>query len=139
MTPPSLRLQQGHHLHLTLHDIDEPADGFIAPEAHHIESLVAFARAWPQDSPLLIHCFAGISRSTAAAFTAMCALNGDGDEHRLAQELRAQSPQATPNRRMVALADDLLNRRGRMVDSVAAIGRGEEAMEGRIFGWRLGQ
>jgi predicted protein tyrosine phosphatase len=68
----------------------------------------------------------------------MCALAGDGSEERLARELRSHSPQATPNRRIVALADDLLARRGRMVDAVAAIGRGEDAMEGRIFGWRVG-
>ena len=138
MTPPTLPVRPGHHLRLTLHDIDEPAEGFVAPEAHHVEALVGFAGQWPREAALLIHCFAGISRSTAAAYTVMCALAGEGEEARLAAELRAHSPQATPNRRIVALADDLLARRGRMVDAVAAIGRGEDAMEGRIFGWRIG-
>jgi predicted protein tyrosine phosphatase len=138
MTPPTLPVAQGRHLRLTLHDIETPAEGFVAPEAHHVEALIAFADQWAREQPLLIHCFAGISRSTAAAYTVMCALAGDGSEERLARELRSHSPQATPNRRIVALADDLLARRGRMMDAVAAIGRGEDAMEGRIFGWRIG-
>ncbi|MFO1088351.1 MAG: protein tyrosine phosphatase [Hyphomicrobiales bacterium] len=136
MTPPTLKVGAGRHLHLTMHDIDAPADGFLAPEAHHMETLIAFVEGWQPDAPLLVHCFAGISRSTAAAYTAMCLLSEPGEEQALAAELRAQSPQATPNRRMVALADDLLGRQGRMVDAISAIGRGEEAMEGRIFSWR---
>jgi predicted protein tyrosine phosphatase len=138
MTPPTLPVGQDRHLRLTLHDIETPAEGFVAPQAHHVEALVAFAGQWRREQPLLIHCFAGISRSTAAAYTVMCALAGDGSEDRLARELRTHSPQATPNRRIVALADDLLSRRGRMVDAIAAIGRGEDAMEGRIFGWTIG-
>jgi predicted protein tyrosine phosphatase len=138
MTPPTLPVGQDRHLRLTLHDIEAPAEGFVAPQAHHVEELINFAGAWGREQPLLIHCFAGISRSTAAAYTVMCALAGDGAEERLARELRTHSPQATPNRRIVALADDLLSRRGRMVDAIAAIGRGEDAMEGRIFGWAIG-
>jgi predicted protein tyrosine phosphatase len=51
----------------------------------------------------------------------------------IAVKLREASPTATPNRRLIAVADDLLGRRGRMVDAIAAIGRGAEAMEGVPF------
>ena len=54
---------------------------------------------------MLIHCWAGISRSTAAAYVALCALNPHADERTLANRLRSASPQASPNPRIVALAD----------------------------------
>ena len=82
---------------------------------------------------MLIHCWAGISRSTAAAYTALCMLRPDSDEEALARELRAASPSATPNRLIVSLADDILGRDGRMVKAIAGIGRGADAFEGTPF------
>ena len=125
------------HLKLTFHDIITPAEGFTAPAPEDVETLIRFLDGWTRDNPMLIHCWAGISRSTAAAFTAMCHYHPDKDELRLAQQLRTLSHVATPNRRMVAFADDILNRRGRMVDAVDAIGRGEDAYEGVIFQWTM--
>ena len=86
-----------------------------------------------RESPLVLHCWAGISRSTAAAYIAACALAPDRDEAALALVLREASPSATPNARFIALADDILGRQGRMVDAIRAIGRGAEAMEGTPF------
>lgn len=121
------------HLFIGVSDIVEPLEGHILPEAGHIEPLLAFVRAWERESPLVFHCWAGISRSTAAAYIAACALAPERDEAGIALALREVSPSATPNARFVALADDLLGRRGRMVDAIRAIGRGAEAMEGTPF------
>ena len=66
---------------------------------------------------LLIHCWAGISRSSAAAYAIACDRN-PGFERDIAIELRRRSPSATPNRLMVRLADDLLQRDGRMVEAI---------------------
>jgi predicted protein tyrosine phosphatase len=55
------------------------------------------------------------------------------DEYGIARRLRDASPYATPNPRLIALADDILGRRGRMVDAIASIGRGEMAIEGNPF------
>ncbi|WP_119389855.1 tyrosine phosphatase family protein [Taklimakanibacter lacteus] len=126
-----------NHLKLTFHDIISPADGFTAPMADHVETLITFLKARQGEDPMLIHCWAGISRSTASAFTAMCLYNPDLDEMKLAQQLRALSHVATPNRRIVAFADDIMGRQGRMVDAVDAIGRGEDAYEGVIFQWKV--
>ena len=134
---PELGLAQKNHLKLTFHDIIEPLEGMQAPMRDHVEKIIDFVEDWDQSGPLLIHCWAGISRSTASAFTAMCLLNPQEDEFELARELRTHSPVATPNRRMVGFADDLLGRRGRMVEAVEAIGRGTDAFEGTIFGWRV--
>ena len=73
---------------------------------------------------MVIHCYAGISRSTAAAFVAVCVLNPAGTEAAIARALRRASPTATPNIRIVALADDVLGRRGHMVEAITAIGQG---------------
>jgi predicted protein tyrosine phosphatase len=80
-----------------------------------------------------VHCYAGISRSTAAAYVIAAALQPERDESELARELRTRSPTATPNPLIVAHADKLLGREGRMVSAIRAIGRGKEAFEGTPF------
>jgi predicted protein tyrosine phosphatase len=47
--------------------------------------------------------------------------------------LRSASPTATPNARIVSLADRLLGRDGRMVAAIETIGRGVLATEGTPF------
>jgi predicted protein tyrosine phosphatase len=121
------------HLFIGVSDIVEPLEGHILAEARHMEQLITFVRGWNRESPIVIHCWAGISRSTAGAYIAACALAPERDEAEIARALRAASPMATPNRHFVALADDLLGRNGRMVDAIRAIGRGAEAMEGAPF------
>lgn len=59
--------------------------------------------------------------------------SGGGEEVALADALRSAAPFATPNRRLVALADAALDRQGRMVEAVAAIGRGAETSTGATF------
>jgi predicted protein tyrosine phosphatase len=124
---------QHRHLFIGMSDIVLPLDGHILPAPEHVDSLLTFVRAWDRESPLVFHCWAGISRSTAAAFITACALAPDRDEAEIARDLRAASPTATPNALLVSLADDMLGRRGRMRDAVQAIGRGQEAMEGAPF------
>lgn len=121
------------HLFLGVSDITEPLDGHVLPGEEHVTRLLAFVRRWERAQPLVVHCYAGISRSTAAAFIAACALNPQRRERDIAQALRAASPSATPNARLVATADALLGRDGRMVSAVAAIGRGADAFEGTPF------
>ena len=121
------------HLVVSVSDIVEPMEGHVLAESTHMEQLLAFIRAWDRRNPLLFHCWAGISRSTAAAYVAACALAPERDEAELARSLREIAPSATPNARLIALADDLLGRQGRMVEAIRAIGRGAEAMEGTPF------
>jgi predicted protein tyrosine phosphatase len=123
----------GNHLRLHMHDISDPMDGYVTPQVEHIERLLTFVRGWKRDRALVIHCYAGISRSTAAAFTAVCALNPQRDERTVAQALRRASHTAFPNPRIVRLADQVLARQGRMVAAVEGIGRGTIAAEGVPF------
>ena len=121
------------HLFLPLSDIIEPTEGHVLPGEGHVRRLLHFAYSWDRAAPMLIHCFAGVSRSTAAAFISACALNPEREESEIARAIRAASPTATPNARLVALADIILVRRGRMNAAIAAIGRGEACMEGVPF------
>lgn len=127
-----------NHLWLTMNDIVAAQDGLTPPGHAHVEALLGFARRWDRDAPLVINCFAGISRSTAAAYIVAAALAPGRDEADLARTLRALSPSATPNLLLVGIADDLLKRDGRMVAAVTAIGRGAEAFEGTPFALPIG-
>ena len=57
---------------------------------------------------LLIHCEAGVSRSTATALIIYACWLGQGREAEAMERVIAQRPFAVPNRRMVALGDTLL-------------------------------
>ncbi len=122
-----------NHLVLRMHDIAEPLDGHVAPDVEHVEDLIEFVRGWDRAAPLVVHCWAGISRSTAAAFVSVCALRPERDEREIAWAIRRASPTATPNVRIVKFADAMLRRDGRMVAAIEAIGRGTLAEEGVPF------
>jgi len=126
-------IERDKHLQLTMHDIALPIDGYITPGEAHVGRLIDFLGRWDRAAPMVIHCWAGISRSTAAAFTAMCIYHPDAKEMELAQKLRSASPIATPNPLIVAAADKLLGRDGRMSEAVDSIGRGASAWEGNVF------
>jgi predicted protein tyrosine phosphatase len=124
---------EANHLKVSMDDITEPIDGFVAPTDLHIAQVLNFVRAWNRSAPLVVHCYAGISRSTASAFAAACALNPHRDEMSIARQIRAASPIAQPNRLIVTLADKALGREGRMVRALEAMGPGNMTIEGRPF------
>jgi predicted protein tyrosine phosphatase len=132
MTRPA-SITAENHLLLTMHDISEPMEGMLAPGEAHIGSLLDFAKRWDRTSPLVINCLAGISRSTASAYIIASALSPRRNEVELANNLRRLTPSATPNPRLIALADDVLGRSGRMVEAIKTIGRGADAYEGTPF------
>ena len=118
---------------LRFNDISEEREGLVAPSTATIEAILALAGT----PTLLIHCFAGVSRSTAAAYILACAQRQPGEEEALAERLRTLCPEATPNPLMVALADATLRRNGAMSRAIAGIGRGVDCFEGTVIDWRL--
>jgi predicted protein tyrosine phosphatase len=122
-----------NHLVLGMDDITEPLDGYVAPADEHITKLVTFVQSWNRTKPLVIHCYAGISRSTAGAFVVACTLNPQRDELSIAQALRRASATAAPNMRIVSLADRMLGRGGRMTTAIEKIGQGTTAVEAEPF------
>ena len=121
------------HLTLGLSDIVAPRDGHVLAGSEQVESLIAFFRLWDRARPMVVHCYAGVSRSPAAAFIGLCALD-PAPEIEIAKKLRRLSPSATPNKHLVELADALLSRQGRMVRAIESIGRGADCFEGEVFG-----
>ena len=115
-------LPPAHHLRLSVNDIAQPTEGLILPSADLVHQLLAFGRAWDASAPMIVHCWAGISRSSASAFILACDRNPDADERLIAMRMRRAAKHAYPNRKIIALADDILGRRGRMVDAVEAMG-----------------
>ena len=82
-----------------------------------IQQIISLARELQSATGrILIHCEAGISRSTAAALIMYSVWLGPGREREAMMRVLAQRPIAIPNRRMVQIADRLLNRNGRLVE-----------------------
>ncbi|MCC8965137.1 protein tyrosine phosphatase [Bradyrhizobium sp. Pear76] len=129
--PPSVL--PANHLKVSMDDIVEQMDGFVAPNETHIERVLTFVRGWDRRAPMVVHCYAGISRSTASAFATVCALNPHRDEMSIARLIREASPIAAPNRLIVGLADKALGRDGRMLRALDAMGPGSMSVEGRPF------
>ena len=129
-TPPGILAHR--HLKLAIDDIMEPAPGQILPSAEHILELIEFASSWGRQTPLLVHCHAGVSRSMAAALILLC-LDADGREAEAGQLLRSRAPHAHPNRRMIALADQLLRREGRLIAAREAMGPAELLLQAPLI------
>lgn len=121
------------HLQVPIHDIVDDVGDWRAPDSSDAERVIRFVESWDRAAPMLIHCWAGISRSTASAFITACVHNPDANEMQIARAIRDASPTASPNRRLIAHADALLGRNGRMTRAVEAIGRGEISMEAQSF------
>ncbi|MBN9589729.1 MAG: tyrosine protein phosphatase [Alphaproteobacteria bacterium] len=119
-TPQGYQIEA--HLKLGMNDVADPAAGLAPPGPHHVEQLLAFSRDWDAHAPLVIHCWAGISRSMASAFIILCDRLGPDREIEIARAMRQRAPHAAPNRLLVAYADAALGREGRMTAAVNAMG-----------------
>jgi predicted protein tyrosine phosphatase len=126
-----------NHLYLEMDDISGSIGGYISPGIGHIQELLDFVSGWDQRGPILTHCYAGISRSTAAALIIAVHLN-PGREAAAAALLRRRAPHAQPNRRMIELADRAMDCRGRLIAAHAEMGpRVDRGIYGRLFGLPL--
>jgi predicted protein tyrosine phosphatase len=115
----------GPHKRLTLRfdDIIDPSPGMLMPDRSHIEALLAFGDGLASAggdplSHLLVHCHAGISRSTASMTILLAEARPDENADALFAHIRKIRPQAWPNSVMIGMADDLLGRRGALSDAL---------------------
>ena len=131
---PSIEgLDADEHHKVHLHDIREPMDGHVTPGEEHVSNLISFLKGWDPDGPLLVHCWAGISRSTATAFIAACMHNEKADEQEIISAIADASPTAYPNTLIVAHADNILGRNGRMQAAADAM-CADEDRRARAYG-----
>ena len=117
-----LEIAPDNHLRVQVHDISEPMCGSIVPGSEHIRELIDFLQGWEADAPLLVHCYAGISRSTATALIARVVKTGD--PFAAAKALREAAPHARPNSLIISLADEILGFGGRLIEAKQAMGQG---------------
>lgn len=108
--PPSLAAHPARKLRLEFHDIScAERDGMNGPSREDILKLVAFFGDLLASGPepkVLIHCFAGQSRSVAAGLILLAMQHGDWQTAR--EELAKAIPDPTPNKRMLELAEGIL-------------------------------
>lgn len=133
LPPTPVGIDPARHLKLATNDHVDWDGGPRHPLADSIERLIAFAATWDRSTPLLLHCFSGLNRSTAAAYILLCALNPATPETLIAHLLRQASDTADPNRILVAVGDHLLGRGGRMAAALDSIGPGSPAAEAKPF------
>ena len=113
-------------LRLHFHDVIEPLPGWIAPERWDVDLLLAFGRTvagaagGPAGAHLLVHCHAGVSRSTAAAILILAQRHADRPADEALAEVARLRPRAWPNLRMLELGDAALGRNGEIVAAVRA-------------------
>ncbi|MGE3710687.1 MAG: tyrosine phosphatase family protein [Hyphomicrobiaceae bacterium] len=122
-------LDANNHLKIACNDICGPTPGLSPPTRLQVEDLIRFAHRWNRQGPLVVHCWAGISRSTAAAFIILCTLNPETPEEFIARGIRSASRTASPNRLLVGLGDDLLGRGGRMLAALETIADRDDATD----------
>lgn len=109
-------------LRLRFHDVIESRPGWIAPERWDVELLLAFSRdlALSRRAHLLVHCHAGVSRSTAAATLVMAQASPNRPAEELLREIVRLRPRAWPNLRILELGDDILGRGGEIIEAAHA-------------------
>src|ERR1700690_4157959 len=105
-------------LKLGVNDICDPEAGDNPPGRDHIDQLLAFSRDWDAKQALLIHCWAGISRSMEPAYAVWCARLGPGREIEIAMAMRRRAAHASPNLLLVRHANAALGLGGRMIEAV---------------------
>jgi len=101
-------------LELRFNDVIEDSADVIAPQPQHIEQLLAFGRelSGAPDAHLLVHCHAGVSRSSAALALLIAQAMPDQPGDAIFAEIFRIRPQIWPNLRIVELGEHALGRNG---------------------------
>lgn len=119
--PPAFGAFGEHErLELRFHDVIDEADGWIAPQEEHVARILELGRhliAEPRTGHLLVHCHAGVSRSTAAMTMILAQANPALPAAQAMAAVAEIRPQAWPNLRMIEMADRLLGRHGELIDA----------------------
>jgi predicted protein tyrosine phosphatase len=88
------------------------------PRRKHVRELIAFAEQTSRSDRVLVHCYAGISRSTAAAAIILARLRDDGDYDAIFELIGKLRKLAWPNLRLMQLADRELRAKGALLEAL---------------------
>lgn len=113
-------LPRSHYLQFYFHDSDNTEEPeyetdchTVIPTKHHIERILAFSSTFTEDDRILVHCHAGISRSSAVAIAVFAQHGREPFEAFYAAE--RVCPEMYPNRLILQHADELLSQNGNLV------------------------
>ena len=113
--------EYGEHdrLELRFHDIIDPTPGMILPGPEHVEAILAFGRNLDADpqANLIVHCHAGISRSTASMALILAQAMPREPAEAILATVHGIREKAWPNLRLIELGDALLGRDGTLVEA----------------------
>jgi predicted protein tyrosine phosphatase len=124
--PPEFAAFAPHRrLILRFHDVIEPQPDQIAPTREDVERLLVFGREVSEttEAHLLVHCRAGVSRSTAAAALILMQANPEWPASAALDAVAAIRPRAWPNLLILEFGDALLGRNGEIAAAAGAIYR----------------
>jgi predicted protein tyrosine phosphatase len=112
-------------LALRFHDIIDPVPGRLAPTQADVERLLAFGRELSAHGPphLLVHCHAGVSRSTAATALILAQAHPEWPARDVLDAVSQVRPRAWPNLRILEFGDALLGRGGEIVAAAGPVYR----------------
>jgi predicted protein tyrosine phosphatase len=108
------------HLVLKFEDVDIRDEAIALPKEQHVRAVLEFGRRHTDDD-ILVHCKAGIARSTALALTIIADRLGPGQEAAAVARLLEVRPEAAPNLLILGMADDLMEREGALVEAWMAV------------------
>ena len=87
---------------------NEPISNQILPNIDHVQQIVDFVSKWDGFSPIVIHCWCGVSRSMATAIYIIFKMNPNNVESNI-KYIRSKAPHANPNKLMISMFENLLN------------------------------
>ena len=133
-----MRFAPHHRTTLRFHDAIEPGPNVILPEAAHVAEILLFGRdlaasaSSRQEGHLLVHCHAGISRSTAALTMLLAQVYPEQSADNLLSRVLDMRAKAWPNLRMMEFADEQLGRDGELVRAAGRIYRHQVEIRSHI-------
>lgn len=130
----------GEHekLELRFNDVIEEQPGAVAPGPEHIEQLLAFGVSLDQEprteAHLLVHCHAGVSRSSASMALLIAQAMPDRSGEAIFADILQIRPQIWPNLRIVEIGDRALGRNGDLIAAAQGIYRLRIGQDPRLIG-----
>lgn len=108
------------HLVIKFEDLDHEDLTIALPREEHVQAAIDFGRRH-RDGSMLVHCRAGIARSTALALAIIADRHGAGRETESVAELLDVRPEAAVNLLVLGMADKILGRDGALVAAWMAV------------------
>ena len=85
----------------------------LLPNRDHVDSIIEFTKGWNNSSPIVIHCWCGVSRSMAVAAFILSKINSNNVDSNI-RYMRSIAPHANPNKLMISMFEKYLGVEGKI-------------------------